>query len=75
MPSCEPRYPGCAHRTWSAAASEAQKTQWLQRRLAPWADRLQAIRAVTGDARWNYWCKACSSAVWTAVEFQPDRLA
>jgi len=66
LPGCEPRCPGCAHRTWSAAASEAQKTQWLQRRLAPWADRLQAMRAVTGDARWNYRRKVCLSAVWTA---------
>ncbi|MCB1776488.1 MAG: class I SAM-dependent RNA methyltransferase [Candidatus Competibacteraceae bacterium] len=62
---CHPRCPGCAHRTWSAAASAAQKTAWLQQMLAPWADRLQAMRVVMGGARWNYRRKVCLSAVWT----------
>lgn len=61
---CESRCPGCAHRTWSAAASEAQKMDWLRRQLAPWADRLQPVRAVAEDARWSYRRKVCLSAVW-----------
>ena len=62
---CEPCCPGCAHRTWSAADSEAQKKDWLRRRLAPWADRLQPLRAVAGDARWGYRRKVCLSANWS----------
>lgn len=62
---CEPRCPGCAHRTWSAAASEAQKMDWLRRQLAPWADRLLPVRAVADDARWGYRRKVCLSAVWS----------
>ena len=61
---CEPRCPGCFHRTWSAAASEAQKMDWLRRQLAPWADQLQPVRVVAEDARWSYRCKVCLSAVW-----------
>lgn len=37
---------------------------WLRRQLAPWADRLQPIRAVADDARWGYRRKVCLSAVW-----------
>jgi tRNA/tmRNA/rRNA uracil-C5-methylase (TrmA/RlmC/RlmD family) len=33
--------------------------------LATWADRLQALRVVTGEARWNYRRKVCLSVVWT----------
>ena len=32
--------------------------------LAPWADRLQAMRVVMGGTRWNYRRKVCLSAVW-----------
>jgi len=62
---CEPRCPGCAHRTWSAAASETQKVDWLRRQLAPWADRLLPMQVVTGAARWGYRRKVCLSAQWT----------
>ena len=62
---CEARCPGCAHRTWSAAASEAQKMDWLKRQLAPWADRLLPVIAVTDDARWSYRRKVCLSAIWS----------
>lgn len=61
---CEPRCPGCAHRTWTAAASEAQKTTWLQQALAPWADRLLPLRTVDASARWHYRRKVCLSALW-----------
>lgn len=62
---CEFRCPGCAHRTWNAADSEAQKADWLRRQLAPWADRLQSVQAVAEDARWSYRRKVCLSAVWS----------
>lgn len=62
---CEIRCPGCSHRTLSATDSEAQKADWLRRRLAPWADRLQPLRAVAGAARWGYRRKVCLSAIWS----------
>ena len=65
---CQPRCPGCTHRILSAAASEAQKMDWLRRILAPWADRLQPVQAVAGAARWGYRGKVCLSAVWNAAE-------
>ncbi|MCU0807526.1 MAG: class I SAM-dependent RNA methyltransferase [Candidatus Contendobacter sp.] len=65
---CEPRCPGCAHRMLNASASEAQKMEWLLRILAPWADRLQPVRAVAGAVRWGYRGKVCLSAVWSAAE-------
>lgn len=40
---------------------------WLQRILAPWADRLQPMQVVTGATRWNYRRKVCLSAVWNTV--------
>jgi tRNA/tmRNA/rRNA uracil-C5-methylase (TrmA/RlmC/RlmD family) len=52
----------------SAAASEAQKADWLRRTLAPWADRLQPLRAVAGAARWSYRGKVCLSALWRETE-------
>ncbi len=61
---CEIRCPGCSHRMLSAAASEAQKMDWLRRQLAPWAERLWPIRTVAADARWGYRRKVCLSARW-----------
>ena len=40
---------------------------WLRRALAPWSDRLQPVRAVTGEKRWGYRGKVCLSAVWNAA--------
>lgn len=51
---CNPRCPGCAHRTLSAQQSETQKQNWLQYKLAPWQDVLSPLQTVTGEARWNY---------------------
>lgn len=45
---CEARCRGCTHRRLTAAASEAQKMDWLKRRLAPWAER---VTAFTGSDR------------------------
>ena len=41
---------------------------WLRRMLAPWADRLQPLQAVGGEARWSYRGKVCLSAAWNATE-------
>lgn len=38
---------------------------WLRERLAPWAERLQPLEAVTDAARWGYRRKVCLSAIWS----------
>jgi 23S rRNA (uracil1939-C5)-methyltransferase len=63
-PGCEPRCPGCAHRALSAAASETQKQQWLRQKLADWRDRIEALRAPQGEARWAYRDRVCLKCVW-----------
>lgn len=63
-PGCPPACPGCAHRQWSAQTSEAQKSDWLRRRLAPWAERIEPIRSVAGEARWGYRDKVCLRTDW-----------
>lgn len=65
---CEPRCPGCSHRILNAAASEAQKLDWLRRALSPWAERLAAMETVTDAARWSYRRKVCLSAQWCETE-------
>lgn len=63
-PDCEPRCPGCAHRHLDAAASVAQKTDWLRRRLAPWADTLSALRCPAPERRRDYRDKVALWAGW-----------
>jgi hypothetical protein len=41
---------------------------WLQRQLAPWAERLRPLQAVIDDQRWNYRGKVCLSAVWIETD-------
>ncbi|GAB6042284.1 class I SAM-dependent RNA methyltransferase [Endothiovibrio diazotrophicus] len=64
-PGCNPDCPGCAHRGWGRAASEEQKTAWLRRRLAPWAERLAPLCGVDEETeRWGYRDRATLSAEW-----------
>lgn len=63
---CEPACPGCRHRRLSAAQSGARKREWLVRALAPWADRLAALRAPPPPERWAYRDKVTLAAEWTA---------
>ena len=51
----------------SATASTAQKMDWLQRALAPWAAQLLPLRTVNGADRWAYRGKVCLSADWHAA--------
>jgi tRNA/tmRNA/rRNA uracil-C5-methylase (TrmA/RlmC/RlmD family) len=51
---CEPACRGCRHRELTAVASLAQKTAYLQRVLAPWSSRLQAVRTVPEAQRFGY---------------------
>jgi 23S rRNA (uracil1939-C5)-methyltransferase len=64
-PGCEERCPGCTHRRFTAAASEAQKMDWLRRRLAPWAEQLQSLATVAEAERWGYRRKVCLSVIWS----------
>lgn len=59
---------GCRHRHLDAAASLAQKAGYLQRVLAPWADRLEPIRAVSGVARRGYRDRVTLTARWDAAQ-------
>ena len=62
---CPGRCPGCAHRGWSRAASEGQKREWLERRLAPWRGALAPLRGVAEEpARWGYRDRATLSVRW-----------
>jgi len=63
---CEPACPGCRHRELSAAQSGARKSAWLARALAPWADRLEALRAPPPAERWAYRDKVTLTAEWAA---------
>lgn len=67
-PGCEARCPGCTHRRFTAAASEAQKMDWLQRRLAPWAEQLQPLVTTTEVERWGYRRKVCLSVIWSEAD-------
>ena len=65
---CEPRCPGCSHRMLNAVASEEQKSEWLRRQLAPWAERLAPLATVADTARWGYRRKVCLSTRWNEMD-------
>ena len=44
----------CRHRQWTEEASLTQKQDFLQKTLAPWADRLEPVRSPASDRRWGY---------------------
>jgi tRNA/tmRNA/rRNA uracil-C5-methylase (TrmA/RlmC/RlmD family) len=67
LPGCVSECHGCRHRHLAAAASLAQKASYLQRVLAPWADRLEPIRAVSGVARRGYRDRVTLTARWDAA--------
>lgn len=67
---CEPRCRGCAHRGLDAAASAAQKRDWLMRALAPWADRLTELHAPLPEERWHYRDKVCLATAWDGTRWQ-----
>lgn len=61
---CVEACPGCAHRRLKAAASEAQKRHWLERRLAPWRERIAPLQAVAAAAREGYRDRVTLAACW-----------
>ncbi len=67
---CNPRCRGCAHRALEAAASERQKMGWLQRQLHPWAEVIEPVRAVSGQARWGYRDRVSLSTAWGGPGWQ-----
>lgn len=64
-PGCEPTCHGCQHRHLSAAASLAQKSDYLARRLAPWQHRLQPVRAVSKERHLGYRDRVTLNARWS----------
>ena len=63
---CEPRCPGCAHRSLSPTARLQQKSNWLAHQLNPWRNRLQAVQAARDEQRFNYRDRLCLSTQWQA---------
>jgi 23S rRNA (uracil1939-C5)-methyltransferase len=63
-PGCVAACPGCQHRTWSQAESEAQKWNYLAQTLAPWVHCLHPVQGVSGGARWHYRDKLCLHAAY-----------
>lgn len=45
-------------------ASWEQKRHWLERRLAPWADRLNEVASLPGESGWGYRDRVALSAQW-----------
>ena len=69
-PNCNPHCPGCAHRSWSRSASEEQKLEWLEHRLAPWRERLAPLRGTHDEGRWGYRDRATLSAQWDGAAWR-----
>ncbi|MCM2321743.1 MAG: class I SAM-dependent RNA methyltransferase [Oligoflexia bacterium] len=61
-PGCVADCPGCKFRALNAGESDARKQDWLLNRLAPWADRVGALRA--SPIRWGYRERATLRAEW-----------
>lgn len=65
LPSgCVQECRACRHRSWSMEDSLRQKQEFLSRTLAPWSDRLRAVRSVPADQRWGYRSKVKLAARW-----------
>jgi len=63
-PGCEPICHGCRHRGRTLESSLAQKGEYLARVLAPWADRITAVRTVPGAQRLGYRDRVTLTARW-----------
>lgn len=60
---CVQECPGCAHRDWSAEASQTQKMDWLRNRLSPWKGQIEDLRTFS-LSQWEYRGKTCLRAEW-----------
>jgi 23S rRNA (uracil1939-C5)-methyltransferase len=63
---CEPACHGCRHRGLTLQASLEQKQRYLERALAPWWDRLEAVRSAGAAARYGYRDRVTLNARWCA---------
>ncbi len=61
---CSSACPASNHLGWSVERSLAQKHAWLAQRLAPWAERLEAVRSVAPEGRWGYRDRVALSVQW-----------
>jgi tRNA/tmRNA/rRNA uracil-C5-methylase (TrmA/RlmC/RlmD family) len=66
-PGCEPACHGCRHRGLAAAASIEQKSGYLGRVLARWADRLEPVQAPAPGRRFGYRDRVTLTARWDAT--------
>ena len=65
---CEPACHGCRHRSLDAAASLAQKREYLIRCLGRWAGRIAPVAGVAEPRRLGYRDKSTLTARWSAAE-------
>ncbi len=63
-PGCEAICHGCRHRGRTIESSLAQKGEYLARVLAPWADRITAVRTVPAAQRRGYRDRVTLTARW-----------
>lgn len=64
---CEPACHGCRHRHLALEASLAQKQRYLERTLAPWHDRIEAVRSAGAESRYGYRDRVTLNARWDAA--------
>lgn len=62
--------PGCAHKWMSYSESLLQKEQWLNKKLFPWAKKIDPIFAVEPEMRWGYRRKVCLSTAWDSASWK-----
>jgi len=67
-PGCEPACHGCRHRALDLTASLAQKSAYLARTLAPWAERLAPIVSPPAGERLGYRDRVTLTARWTVAD-------
>lgn len=63
-PGCEPACRGCFHRSIPLDASLAQKTSYLKKTLAPWAETFAGIAFLPWKEQTAYRDKVCLPAEW-----------
>ena len=64
-PGCEPDCHGCRHRRLDVAASLAQKSAYLARALAPWADRIAPVAGPAPERRLGYRDRVTLTVRWS----------
>jgi 23S rRNA (uracil1939-C5)-methyltransferase len=69
-PGCIKKCPACPHRLLSKEESLAVKQDFLEKRLAVFADLLRPIRSVKESERWHYRNKVCLAAAFSENKWE-----